>query len=165
MVAWRCRSARSASDRTGSRVSRSNRIRDVLISAVLTPGGRHFSPTAGRVGDGQPAVVEPLEHEDQVLPDEQAASVSLGQRLVAGRSSRPAPAATRAASRWFAIDALDGLEEGRQVHRVQQHGDQPAGGRPVLGQERGPLVRDPRALERLRPRSPAPARGSGAAPG
>jgi hypothetical protein len=99
---------------------------------ILTPRGRDFSPTAGRVGDGQPTVAEPFEHEDQILADEQSAPVSLGQRLETAdhRGQLGGDAGGVAVP---PVDPLQRVEERRQAHIIEQDRDQPAGRRPMLG--------------------------------
>ena len=106
------------------------------------PGRRHRPLHAGRVDDLQAPVLDPIEHEHQVLPQGERPGVAFAQLVHASdrahdlRRNRRRIAPGR-------VDLLDRLEQRRELDRFEHHDHDPIP-RSVLRQKRGPLLLDPR---------------------
>ena len=117
--------------------------------AGLAPPRGRVRPgrAAGRVADGHRIILR-LQHEDEVLAEVELADVALGKSAAAAHQiGQLAGDADGVAVP--GVNGLDRVQVGRQGDLADEDRHEPAGGRAMSGEERGPLRLDPLAEERL----------------
>ncbi len=147
---------RGVADQLGAGVVVTDRLAGQAIKpdagggeAGLAAPGRRMAAglSAGGVVDGHRIAVR-LQHEDEVLAEVEPACIAPGKFATAANqgdqlagNALDVPVA--------GVQDLDRAQVRRQNGVFEQDGHEPAGGRPMSGEERGPFRLDPFAMERL----------------